>query len=138
MRFVPTKILEQQGCLVLHRARTAVINSIRAYLAEFGIVAAVGRRGVEQLLKVVADPADRRLTEVGRTCVVALGSQLQALKAQILEFVRRIMAWHRSNGTSQRLDAIPVLRWQQRWSRALRIPRLFDHRWRGRFRTHPY
>jgi transposase len=59
MRFVPTKTLEQQRCLMLHRARhlfirqqTAVINSIRAHLAEFGIVAPVGRRGVEQLLEV--------------------------------------------------------------------------------------
>ena len=61
MRFVPTKILEQQGCLVLHRARTAVINSIRAYLAEFGIVAPVGRSGVEALLEVVANANDTRL-----------------------------------------------------------------------------
>ena len=30
-----------------------------------------------------------------------------ALKAQILAFDRRIMAWHRSNETSKRLDAIP-------------------------------
>jgi transposase len=29
------------------------------------------------------------------------------LKAQILEFDRRIMAWHRSNAASKRLDAIP-------------------------------
>ena len=29
------------------------------------------------------------------------------LKAQILEFDRRIMAWHRSNETSQQLDEIP-------------------------------
>ena len=64
MRFVPTKTTEQQACLMLHRARqlfirqqTAVINSIRAYLAEFGIIAPVGRRGVEQLLEVVADTA---------------------------------------------------------------------------------
>jgi transposase len=49
MRFVPTKTVEQQSCLMLHRARhlfirqqTAVINSIRAYLAEFGIVAPSG------------------------------------------------------------------------------------------------
>lgn len=63
MRFVPTKTVGQQSCLMLHQARhlfirqqTAVINSIRAYLAEFGIVALVGRRGVEQLLEVVGDP----------------------------------------------------------------------------------
>jgi transposase len=113
MRFVPTKTVEQQSCLMLHRARhlfirqqTAVINSIRAYLAEFGIVAPVGRRGVEQLLEVVADTADRRLPEVARACLAALGSQLRA-KAQILEFDRRIIAWHRSSATSKRLDAIP-------------------------------
>jgi len=29
------------------------------------------------------------------------------LKAQILEFDRRILAWHRSSATSKRLDAIP-------------------------------
>src|SRR5262245_45111098 len=104
MRFVPTKTSEQQGCLMLHRARhlsirqqTAVINSIRAYLAEFGIVAPVGRRGVEQLLEVVGDPADRRLPEVARACLAALGGQLRALKVQILEFDRRIIAWHRSS-----------------------------------------
>lgn len=114
MRFVPTKTIEQQSCLMLHRVRhlfirqqTAVINSIRAYLAEFGIVAPVGRRGVEQLLEVVADPADRRVPEVARACLAALGGQLRALKAQILEFDRRIIAWHRSNATSKRLDAIP-------------------------------
>jgi transposase len=114
MRFVPTKTVEQQSCLMLHRARhlfirqqTAVINSIRAYLAEFGIVAPVGRRGVEHLLEVVADADDHRLSEVARMCLAALGGQLQALKAQILESDRRIMAWHRSNTTSKRLDAIP-------------------------------
>ncbi|HKR93629.1 IS110 family transposase [Novosphingobium sp.] len=114
MRFVPTKTVEQQSCLMLHRARhlfirqqTAVINSIRAYLAEFGIIAPVGRRGVEQLLEVVADKADHRLPEIARACVAALGSQLRALKAQILEFDRRIIVWHRSSATSKRLDAIP-------------------------------
>jgi transposase len=69
--------------------------------------ALVGRRGVEQLLEVVADIADRRLPEVARACLAALGSQLRALKAQILEFDRRIIAWHRSSATSKRLDAIP-------------------------------
>jgi len=38
---------------------------------------------------------------------MALGTQLQALKAKLLEFDRMITAWHRSNETSKRLDAIP-------------------------------
>src|SRR5882757_1575652 len=114
MRFVPTKTPEQQSCLMLHRTRhlfirqqTAVINAIRAHLAEFGIVAPVGRNGVEQLLGVVADSNDKRLPEVARVCVAALGAQLRMLKMQILAFDRRIMAWHRSNEMSKRLDAIP-------------------------------
>jgi transposase len=114
MRFVETKTPEQQSCLTLHRTRhlfirqqTSVINAIRAHLAEFGIVAAVGRNGVDQLLGIVADATDTRLPEVTRTCVAALGVQLQMLKAQILEFDRMIRAWHRSNEASRRLDEIP-------------------------------
>ena len=114
MRFVATKTPEQQSCLMLHRTRhlfirqqTAVINSIRAHLAEFGIVAPVGRQGVEQLLGVVADAHDKRLPEIARACVAALGAQLRMLKAQILQFDRMIIAWHRSSEASKRLDEIP-------------------------------
>jgi transposase len=122
MRFVETKTPEQQGCLTLHRTRhlfirqqTSVINAIRAHLAEFGIVAPVGRRGVDQLLTVVADTSDKRLPEVTRNCVAALGAQLQMLKAQILEFDRMIRAWHRSSEASKRLDAIPGCQTASDW-----------------------
>jgi len=67
MRFVPTKTVEQQSCLLLHRThhqfirqQSAVINAIRAHLAEFGIV-----------LDVVADTSDKRLPEIARACVLA-------------------------------------------------------------------
>jgi transposase len=89
------------------RQQTSVINAIRAHLAEFGIIAPVGRNGVEQLLGVVADSNDKRLPEVARACVAALGAQLQMLKAQILEFDRMIRAWYRSSEASKRLDEIP-------------------------------
>ena len=99
MRFVATKTPEQQSCLTLHRTRhlfirqqTSVINVIRAHLAEFGIV---------------AEASDKRLPEVARACVTALGAQLRVLKAQILQFDRMIMAWHRSSEASRRLDDIP-------------------------------
>ena len=115
MRFVETKTPEQQSCLMLHRTRqlfirqqTSVINAIRAHMAELGIVTPVGRKGVEQLLAVATDASDRRVPEVARACVAALGVQLRMLKAQILEFDRRILAWHRSNETSRRLDAIAL------------------------------
>ena len=114
MRFVETKTVEQQSCLMLHRTRhlfireqTAVINVIRAHLAEFGIVAPVGRKGVEELLRVIADPADKRISEIARACLAALGTQLHRLKEQLLEFDRMIMIWHRSDETSMRLDEAP-------------------------------
>jgi transposase len=82
MRFVAIKTLEQQSCLMLHRTRhlfirqqIAVINAIGADLAEFGIVAPVGRIGVEQPLDVVADASDKRLPEIARVCLLALGAQ---------------------------------------------------------------
>ena len=114
MRFVPTKTPEQQSGLVLHRARhlfigqqTAAINAIRGHLAEFGIVAPVGRHGVEELLNVVADPNDKRVPETARACLLAFGTQLRRIKEQILEFDRLIRAWHRSNEISMRLDEAP-------------------------------
>src|SRR4030043_535167 len=97
MRFVETKTPEQQSCLMLHRTRqlfirhqTSVINATRAHLAECGVVAPVGRKGVEQLLAVVPDGGAQRGPEAPRACVAALGAQLRSLKAQILEFDRRI------------------------------------------------
>ena len=114
MRFVETKTPEQQSGLVLHRTRhlfvrqqTSVINAIRAHLAEFGIVAPVGRRGVEQLLNIVADPSDKRIPEIARACLSALGAQLSRIRQQILEFDRMIRAWHRSSEMSRRLDDCP-------------------------------
>ena len=48
-----------------------------------------------------------RLPEIARACVLALGTQLRTLKVQILNSDRQIMAWHRSNEASKRLDEIP-------------------------------
>lgn len=113
MRFVPTKTAEQQSGLVLHRTRhlfirqqTSVINAIRAHCAEFGIIAPVGRRGVEELLNVIA-ANDKQVPEIARACLLALGIQLRRIKEQILEFDRMIRTWHRSCETSRRLDEIP-------------------------------
>ena len=65
------------------------------------------RKGVTELLYIVADPGDKRVPEVARACLAALGNQLLSLKKQIVEFDRMIMVWHRSNETSKRLHYIP-------------------------------
>ena len=61
MRFVQIKSAEQQGQLMQHRTRdvlirqrTQIINALRAHLAELGIVAAKGDKGVKELLTILA------------------------------------------------------------------------------------
>jgi len=104
MRFVPIKSPEQQSVLMLHRTRqlfvrqrTALINAIRAHLAEFGIVAGVGRNGVEKLLELIAEGEDERIPPVTHECLMALAAQLAMVKRQILEADRRVLAWHRAS-----------------------------------------
>ena len=46
------------------------------HLAEFGIVAPVGRKGVTELLQIVADTNDERVSEVARACLAALGTMM--------------------------------------------------------------
>ncbi len=89
------------------RQRTALINALRAHLAEFGIVAGVGRNGLEKLLAVIENEQDDRVPPPARCCLLALRDQLALVKQQILEADRRILAWHRSSELSRRLDDIP-------------------------------
>jgi len=114
MRFVPIKTPEQQSILMLHRTRELfvrqrimLVNALRAHLAEFGIVAGVGRNGLEKLLQVVENDQDERVPREARDCLLALRDQLTLAKQQILEADRRILAWHRSSELSRRLDEIP-------------------------------
>ena len=114
MRFVEVKTEEQQSVLMLHRTRqlfvrqrTTLINAIRAHMAEFGIVAGIGRNGVERLLRLIDEGSDGRVPAVARECLQALRAQLVLVKRQILEADRRILAWHRSNELSRRLETIP-------------------------------
>ena len=62
MRFVPVKSPEQQSVMVLHRTRSILIrqrtqlsNAIRGHMSEFGVVAPIGRNGLQTLIEIVAD-----------------------------------------------------------------------------------
>ena len=114
MRFVRIKTAEQQGQLMQHRTRdllmrqrTQLINALRAHLAELGIVAAQGNKGVAELLAVVADERDTRLPIDARASVIVLAAQLEALQTMIGSLDKRIKMQHRSNEASMRLETIP-------------------------------
>jgi transposase len=114
MRFVGIKSPEQQSAMMLHRVRlilsrqrTQLSNALRAHLAEFGIVAPIGRNGIDQLLLVIADTSDDRVPADARICLEMLMAQLSIVKEQILENDRRIMARARETELGRRLMEIP-------------------------------
>jgi transposase len=114
MRFVATKSEQQQSGLMLHRSRqllvrqrTMLSNAIRGHMAELGVISAKGRNGTAELLKIIANEGDDRITVVARFCLDALARQYVALAAEIGAIEKRIHAWHRSCEESLRLEGIP-------------------------------
>ena len=114
MRFVAVKSSEQQSLMMLHRVRlmlnrqrTQISNAIRAHISEFGVVAPVGRLGVDRLLEVVGDTSDDRIPEDARLCLQMLAAQLEVVKQQILENDRRVLASARRTELGRRLMDIP-------------------------------
>ena len=114
MRFVEIKSPEQQGVLVLHRVRLmlmrqriALSNAIRGHMAEYGLVAPVGRNGLQRLMVIIADQGDDRLPAMARASLIVLGSQLQLVNEQVLENDRRVRATARSTELGRRLMEVP-------------------------------
>ena len=76
MRFVPIKTAEQQGVMVLHRARegfkeerTGCINRIRGVLAEFDLVFGKSPKVLRAVLADVIEDASNELTGLARMAV---------------------------------------------------------------------
>jgi len=114
MRFVPVKSPEQQSVMMLHRVRlmlnrqrTQISNALRSHLSEFGVVAPIGRNGIEQLLMVVNDENDSRIPADARLCLRMLEAQLKVVKEQILENDRRVRASARETELGRRLMEVP-------------------------------
>ena len=114
MRFVPVKTAEQQAALLVHRGRerlvrqrTALVNALRAHLAEFGVIAPLGLRNVARLIAIVRDESDARLPDLARQVLRVLAEQVEQLEAAVAALEKQLMAWHKSNPVSQRLATIP-------------------------------
>lgn len=114
MRFTEVKSIEQQSVLAVHRVRATLIrqrtrlaNTIRAHLAEFGLIAPIGRTGLDALLAMVRDHADDRIAALVRRALKHLVEQFDLLRGQILDLDRAVLEVHRSNPVSRRLATIP-------------------------------
>lgn len=111
MRFVPVKGVEQQAILAVHRVRsglvaerTAELNRLRALLAEFGLIAPRGRRALIERLPALL--ADETLPGVARHLFERASARIRQLDEGIAAEEAVILAWHRNNELSKRIDAV--------------------------------
>ncbi|HZT89802.1 MAG TPA: IS110 family transposase [Stellaceae bacterium] len=113
MRFVAIKSVGQQASRGLERSRdllvrqhTQLMNSVRGQLAEFGIVAAQGRRGFAELAAAVA-AGSAAVPTVLLEAVRLLVQQIDRLALAIAVLERRIVAAARTHPAMRRLATIP-------------------------------
>lgn len=90
MRFAPIKSANQQAVLMLHRSRellvkqrTMLINAVRGHCSELGMIARQGDSKVNDLMVLIEDLDDRRLSAFAREALGVLITQLQAVIATI-------------------------------------------------------
>ncbi len=114
MRFVAVKTPEQQGSLMLHRARELLVRqrtmtacAIRAHLAEFGIVTGQGIGRVDVLVEQLRGDAGRELPSAAREAVELLIAQLADVEAKIVKVEARLAATHKGHAMSRLLATIP-------------------------------
>ena len=114
MRYVASKSPDEQSAMMLHKVRlmltrqlVMITNATRAHMAEFGIIAPVGRGGIDRLLAIIDDETDARIPTEARRCLQMLVAQLRLVKLQILENDRQVLALARSTELGRRLMEIP-------------------------------
>lgn len=116
MRFVPVKTTDQQAVLMLHRTRALLIrqrtmlaNAFRAHLAEFGIIVAQGIGRVASLIERIFGDGEgaAQLPRLARSALAPLAAQFLDLAPRIKALEAELLAWHRTNEESRRLETIP-------------------------------
>lgn len=113
MRFVQVKSMESQAVQVLHRTRsllgrqrTMIANGLRSALAEFGIVAAQGLKGLRTLMERLEE-SDASIPEVARAALLMLAGQWRSLDGDIDALEKRIVRAMRADQTGRRLMEVP-------------------------------
>lgn len=114
MRFVPLKTLEQLDLQAFHRVRerlvtrrTAVINQIRAFLLERGLVLRQGRAYLARVLPGVLSEPTPVVSERMRGLLTGLWTEWKALDVEISRTTREIETLAMYDPACQRLTSIP-------------------------------
>jgi transposase len=114
MRFVPVKSEEQQAIVTLHRSRAALVqqktktaNVLRSLCAEFGLIAAKGRRPLGELVRIICNDGDRRLPAEARMALKPLVDILEHLHRHVVALEREIVRIARADERCRRLESVP-------------------------------
>jgi transposase len=113
MRFVIPRSLAQTDMILIHRLRerrvkqrTALINQLRGFLSEYGIVLRSGKQVLEMALPDLLEDGDNGLTPACRALVANIQEEWQILDNTITELDKRIKQQARGNEDALRLMAI--------------------------------
>jgi transposase len=114
MRFVPIKTDDQLDLQAMHRVRdrlvarrTSVINQLRAFLLERGMVFAKTPFKLKQAMPEILENADANLTPRMRNLVSLLWSEWKDLEEQIVAMNEEVEQIASSDPACQRLRQIP-------------------------------
>lgn len=113
MRFVPTKSVEQQDILAIHRVksrltgdRTQLANQIRGLLQEHGIILPKGISAIKKIPLTIED-ATNELTHCGRELIKELYEEFLLLNNKIKSYEEKIKNLSKNDKRCVRLQTIP-------------------------------
>lgn len=111
---VPVKTERQQAILSLHRSRellvdtrTRLVNSLRALVAEFGVIAPQGRAGFTRLRAILAAPEAAKLPAEMRFPLDSLLEAWETVNDRIAALEKRMIDLARENAVARRLMTVP-------------------------------
>jgi len=114
MRFVTIKTEQQQAVAGIHRVRDLLIkqrtmlrNQLRGMMAEFGVVAAQGRRGLNELLAILSDPEEQRIPSPLREGLMAIMETWRGIERKLEAIDRQMVAAGRADATCRHLVTAP-------------------------------
>jgi transposase len=113
MRFVPIKTPDDQALALSYKTRallvaqrTAMVNALRAHLAEFGIISRQGPIGSAALVALVRE-GDGRLPQLARESLGEIADMIEATVAKIELIDAKLAEVGKKSEACRRLLAIP-------------------------------
>ena len=113
MHFVQPRSLPQTDMMLLHKLRhrrveqrTALMNQLRGFLSEYGIVIRSGKAALQQALPELLEETDCGLTATARQIIASIKLEWEALQKSIDTLDKRMLDAAKSDDNAKRLMQI--------------------------------